>query len=162
MVVVVSKDTWEEKRETHELGEGGYQSVSASSFSIFSMHLKLLLNKPQYLTSRCKKGIRLLTRFLEVPYQGDMVFNNYATISYTKIQSKFWSCNWPHARSRVYKSANLGRVRSAQVFELLQCNRDAHPGLDHAHLSIRHKLTTPQVPIHVSLRRSRDELQIIP
>ena len=31
--------------------------------------IKLLVNKPQYLTFLCKKWIRLLTRFLEVPYQ---------------------------------------------------------------------------------------------
>ena len=33
-------------------------------------HIKLLVNKPQNLTFLCKNWIHLLTRFLEVPYQG--------------------------------------------------------------------------------------------
>ena len=32
--------------------------------------IKLRINKPQYLTFPCKKWIRILTRFLEVPCQG--------------------------------------------------------------------------------------------
>ena len=46
--------------------------------------LKLLVNKPQYLTFLSKEWIRLLTRFLEVPYQG----GSPETLSYLAQKSQ--------------------------------------------------------------------------
>ena len=53
-----------------DLRESQSRTIMILRFRHWNRHVKLLINKPQYLTFPCKKWIRILTRFLEVPYQG--------------------------------------------------------------------------------------------
>ena len=52
--------------------------------TVLKEQIKLLVNKPRNLTFLCKKWIHLLTRFLEVPYEG----GSSETLSYFAQKSQ--------------------------------------------------------------------------